>query len=397
MNLFFKMSFNIFLKGSFLLVSLFIFSSNTLAQTFSVGNTSVVFYDSIRNRNIATEIYYPADNPGQNEPVSVGAFPVLVFGHGFLMGWDSYQNFWTEIVPNGYVICFPTTEMGLTPDHQQFGEDLKFLAIQMQNETQDSNSLFFNSLALGTGLIGHSMGGGASFLAAENNSNIHALINFAAAETTPSAISAANGITVPSLIFSGDDDCVAPPADHQNLMYNSLNSDCKTQIKIINGGHCYFADENLTCSFGELFCNAGLNITRQEQQSVTNDFLNLWLDYSLKGNQNAFTVFNDSLQTSNRINYLQQCNNLGLLNLDTSLEIEVFPNPVIEKINLIIPIEHTGGILTMFNMVGHHVYQSLIRNTTKQIDIAGYPNGTYFIVYTKGSIIQYNKIIKMDR
>ena len=118
MNLFFKMSFNIFLKGSFLLVSFFIFSSTTLAQTFSVGNTSVVFYDSIRNRNIATEIYYPADNAGQNEPVSVGAFPVLVFGHGFFMGWDSYQNFWTEIVPNGYVIYFPTTEMGITPDHQ---------------------------------------------------------------------------------------------------------------------------------------------------------------------------------------------------------------------------------------------------------------------------------------
>ena len=397
MNKILKMKFRIDLKSYLVLVSLILISSSIFSQSFNVGHTSVVFYDSVRNRSVTTEIYYPADNPGESEPVSDGDFPVLVFGHGFLMGWESYQNFWTELVPNGYVICFPTTEMGLTPDHLEFGQDLRFIATQMQIETLDNSSIFFNSLAPETGLVGHSMGGGASFLAAENNSNIQTLINFAAAETTPSAISAASNITVPSLIFSGDDDCVAPPADHQNLMYNSLNSDCKTQIKIINGGHCYFADENLTCSFGESFCNAGLNITRQEQQSVTNDFLNLWLDYSLKGNQNAFTVFNDSLQTSNRINYLQQCNNLGLLNLDTSLEIEVFPNPVIEKINLIIPIEHKGGILTMFNLVGHQVYQSLIRNTTKQIDIAGYPNGTYFIVYTKGSIIQYNKIIKMDR
>jgi len=355
-----------------------------------------VFYDSIRNRNITTEIYYPADNAGQNEPVSVGAFPVLVFGHGFLMAWDSYQNFWTEIVPNGYVICFPTTEMGITPDHQQFGEDLKFLATQMQNETQDSTSLFFNSLAPETGLIGHSMGGGASFLAAENNSNIHALVNFAAAETTPSAISAASGITVPSLIFSGDDDCVAPPIDHQNIMYDSLNSNCKTQVKIINGGHCYFADESAACSFGESFCNGSLNITRPEQQAVTNDFLNLWLDYSLKGNQNAFTVFNDSLQTSNRINYLQNCNTVGLPHLDNSVELDIFPNPVIEKLNLFIPIEHINGILTIYNLVGQQVYQSLIINTTNQLDISGYPNGTYFIVYNKGSIIQYNKIIKID-
>lgn len=391
------MKFRIDVKSYLVLVSLILISSSIFSQSFNIGHTSVVFYDSVRNRSVTTEIYYPADNPGEFEPVSDGDFPVLVFGHGFLMGWESYQNFWTELVPNGYVICFPTTEMGLTPDHEQFGQDLRFIATQMQIETLDNSSIFFNSLAPQTGLVGHSMGGGASFLAAENNSNIHTLINFAAAETTPSAISAASNITVPSLIFSGDDDCVAPPADHQNLMYNSLNSDCKTQIKIINGGHCYFADENLTCSFGESFCNSDLNITRQEQQSVTNDFLNLWLDYSLKGNQNAFTVFNDSLQTSNRINYLQQCNNLGVLNLDTSLEIEVFPNPVIEKINLIIPIEHTGGILTMFNLVGHQVYQSLIRNTTNQLDISGYPNGTYSLVYTKGSIKQYNKIIKMDR
>ena len=397
MNLFFKISFNIFLKGSFLLVSLFIFSSTTIAQTFSVGNASVVFYDSIRNRNITTEIYYPADNPRQNEPVSDGDFPVLIFGHGFLMGWDSYQNFWTEIVPNGYVICFPTTEAGIIPDHQQFGKDLKFLARQMQIEAQDSTSLFFNSLAIETGLIGHSMGGGASFLAAENNSNIHALINFAAAETTPSAISAASGITVPSLIFSGEDDCVAPPIDHQNSMYDSLNSECKTQVKIINGGHCYFANNNFNCNLGESFCNGSLNITRSEQQAITKDFLNLWLDYSLKGNQNAFTVFNDSLQNSNRINYLQNCNTVGLPHLDNSVKLNIFPNPVIEKLNLVIPSEHINGILTINNLVGQQVYQNSILSTNTQIDVSGYTNGSYFIKYNKDSTMQYHKIIKIAR
>ena len=390
------MSFNFFLKGSFLLVSLFILSSTTLAQTFSVGNASVVFYDSIRNRNITTEIYYPADNPGQNEPVSDGDFPVLIFGHGFLMGWDSYQNFWTEIVPNGYVICFPTTEAGIIPDHQQFGKDLKFLARQMQIEAQDSTSLFFNSLAIETGLIGHSMGGGASFLAAENNSNIHALINFAAAETNPSAITAANNITVPALIFSGDDDCVTPPIDHQNIMYDSLSSDCKTQVKIINGGHCYFADENTICSFGESFCNENLNITRSEQQEVTNGFLNLWLDYSLKGNQNSFTVFNDSLQNSNRINYLQNCNTVGLLHVENSVEIAIFPNPVIEKLNLVILIENINGILTINNLFGQQVYKGSISSTNTQIDVSSYTSGPYFIKYAKDSIIQYSKIIKID-
>ena len=390
------MSLTYFPKSSLLLFSLFICSSTTLAQTFSIGNTSAVYYDSIRNRNIATEIYYPADNPGLDKPVSPGAFPVLVFGHGFLMAWDAYENFWTEIVPNGYVICFPTTEMGITPNHQQFSEDLKFLATQMQIEAQDSTSLFFNSLATETGFIGHSMGGGVTFLAAENNSNVHALINFAAAETNPSAISAASGINVPSLIFSGDDDCVAPPIDHQNIMYDSLNSACKTQVKIINGGHCYFANNNFNCNLGESFCNGNLNITRAEQQAVTNDFLNLWLDYSLKGDQNAFNVFNDSLQASNRINYLQNCNTVGLLHSDNSVELDIFPNPAIEKLDLVIPLEHINGILTIFNIAGQKMSQHSILSTNTQIHVSGYPSGSYYIKYTKDSFVKYNKIVKID-
>ena len=387
----FKINFKIYIA----LVSLIFISSNIFAQAFNIGHTSIEFYDSVRDRNITTEIYYPADNSGENEPVSVGDFPVLVFGYGFLMGWDSYQNFWTEIVPNGYVICFPTTEMGLSPDHQEFGQDLKFLVTQMQVETQDNSSIFFNSLAPETGLIGHSMGGGASFLAAENNSNIHTLINFAAAETNPSAISVAKNITVPSLIFSGDEDCVAPPIEHQNIMYDSLNSDCKTQVKITNGGHCYFAEENSACSFGESFCNGNVSITRIEQQEITNDFLILWLDYSLKGNNNAFTVFNDSLLTSNRISYIQNCNNVGLANLENSVEIEIFPNPVIEKLNLRIPIEQINGILTITNLIGQQVYQSPIISTNTQIDVSAYTNGPYFISYNKDSIMRYSKIIKI--
>ena len=287
--------------------------------------------------------------------------------------------------------------MSITPDHQQFGQDIKFIVSQMQIESQDSNSLFFNSLATETGAMGHSMGGGASFLAAENNTNVHALINFAAAETTPSAISAASGITVPSLIFSGDDDCVAPPIDHQNIMYDSLNSNCKTQIKIINGGHCYFADNNLNCNLGESFCNGNLNITRPEQQAVMNDFLNLWLEYSLKGNQNAFTVFNDSLQNSNRISYLQYCNSLELPHLDNFIELNVFPNPVIEILNLKVPIEYLNGILTINNLMGQQIYQKSILTTNTHIDLSSYTNGTYFINYNKGSFMHCGKIIKIDR
>jgi len=378
----------------YLVVVLIICSSNIFAQTYNIGHISTDFYDNARNRNIATEIYYPSDTNGDNVPISLGNFPIIVFGHGFLMSWDSYDNFWNSLVPEGYILCFPTTEMGFAPNHQFFAEDLSFIATKMQMESQNSSSIFYNSVLPKTGILGHSMGGGASFLAAENNPNINTLVNFAAAETNPSAILAASNITIPSLIFSGEDDCVAPPVSHQNILFDSLNSNCKTQINIISGGHCYFANENVLCSFGESSCNPNLNL-RSEQQSVTNDFLKIWLNFSLKSDQNSFTIFNDSLQYSNRITYSQYCNGTGIVSQNKVDEINIYPNPVTEILNLDIPLEFINGKLVLLNMFGQELHKEIITNKLTKINLSNFESGNYFIFLKNEAVVKKNKIIKV--
>jgi dienelactone hydrolase len=378
----------------FIIISLFIISTNSMAQSFNIGHTTITYRDSSRSRNISTEIYYPGISTGQNVAVDSGSFPVLIFGHGFLMSWNAYQNFWTELVPKGYVMCFPTTEMSISPNHGAFGLDLEFLAAQMQNENLDSTSLFFNSLALETALMGHSMGGGASFLAAENNTTISALVNFAAAETTPSAIAAALNVNVPSLVFSGDDDCVAPTNTNQTLMYDSLSPICKTHIRIINGGHCYFANNNFNCNLGESFCNPTLNISRAQQQSVTFDFLNPWLAYSLKGDTSAWTRFNDSLQNSFRINSSRRCNITSVQELHVDSEIKLYPNPASNQINLAITEEQRGGRLQIYNVLGKKLHEHLIKKDNVQIDVSHLPTGTYLVLISKEGYLYSTKFIK---
>lgn len=282
--------------------------TNIVANNLNIGHTSIVFYDDIRDRNIETQIYYPATAVGDNTNVLPGNYPVIIFGHGFLMDWESYQNYWEALVPEGYIICFPTTEMSITPSHENFGKDLKVLASQMQNQSEDENSIFYNSLLPKTAIMGHSMGGGASFLAAENNPLISTLVNFASAETMPSAISSAFNVTIPSLIFSGENDCIAPAFENQDNMYNNLASPCKTQIKVINGNHCNFANPNFNCDLGESFCSSDSSISREQQQQITSDFLKLWLEYTLYDNQNSWNTFNNQLQTSALINFNQSCN-----------------------------------------------------------------------------------------
>ncbi|PHR42724.1 MAG: hypothetical protein COA32_17120 [Fluviicola sp.] len=312
--------------------SLFI-TLSMLGQNYPIGHTTIVFEDPNRgNREIETEIYYPATAAGDDTPGAIGQFPVIVFGHGFVMAWSAYENLWEEFVSRGYIMAFPRTEgNAFSTDHQEFGWDLQFLVTAIQDEGDDPVSVLHELVSSETALMGHSMGGGASFLAADSlvtngNTNLKTLIGLAPAESSTngvSSIASATQITLPSLILSGVQDGVTPPVDHHIPMYDNLASDCKTIIHVIGGAHCYFANPNTACDFGESTSSSGISITRQEQHEVTFDFVNLWLDYTLKSDCNDFSTFSDSLSNSPRINYDQVCN-VSITTIDTSVTSSTF-------------------------------------------------------------------------
>lgn len=342
---------------------------NAIAQVFPIGHTQITYTDPARGgRSIQTEIYYPATSAGEGSLVATGAFPVIVFGHGFVMTWDAYQNFWDDLVPQGYILVFPRTEGSISPNHGEFGKDLAFLVTKLQAESSSNpSSLFYNHVNLKSAIMGHSMGGGSSFLAAENNSVITTMVSFAAANTTPSSITAAQNVTVPALVFSGQNDCVAPPNVHQQKMYDSLASSCKAFISVLGGAHCEFANNNFNCNFGQSTCSPSPTITRAQQQDVTSDFLKLWLAYYLKDDCTARTLFNDSLVASSRINYQRSC--------------AVYTNPVITQ---------SGAVLQSTPAATYQWYLNgtAIPGATAQTYTFSSP-GNYYVEVTYGDNCPY--------
>ena len=288
-----------------LLVYLFIAASSSLFAQFSVGHRTITFNDPTRTggfgsgggagRQIQTEIYYPATTAGNNVAIASGSFPVIVFGHGFAMSWDAYQNIWEHYAALGYILAFARTEGSLipAPSHNDFGFDLRLIGEKMSAENANSGSPFFQSMNGNTAIMGHSMGGGATILAAANNPNIKAIVGLAPAETNPSAIAAAPNVSVPALIFSGSSDGVTPPVDHHIPIYNGLVSSCKTFVSIIGGAHCYYANTNFNCDFGEATTSTGISITRAQQQARTYSILDPWLEYMLKDSCDAYTLFSN--------------------------------------------------------------------------------------------------------
>lgn len=289
------------------LLSLCLFSLVAEAQPFAIGERSLTLFDADRNRSIPTQVRYPALSNGANAPFAEGEFPLLVFGHGFLMTTDAYANIWEQFVPLGYIVALPTTEGGILPDHAAFGLDLAFVVSGIQAAGTDAGSPFLGHVAQASALMGHSMGGGASFLAAAGNSSVTTVVNLAAAETNPSAVAACADVLVPTLMFAGSNDCVTPIPQHTAPMYQALATPCRAFINISGAGHCYFAESNFNCSLGEITCSPAPSITRPQQHDVVNDFATLWLNHFLKGDDEAWGVLIDSMATTNRASCESSC------------------------------------------------------------------------------------------
>jgi len=362
-----------------LLLVLLCFSTVVDAQDFPIGKRTENFTDPTRsNRPVPTEIYYPAISTGINTAIADGEFPLIVFAHGFLMSYTSYENISDFFVPKGYIVAFCNTENSPFPSHSNYGLDLKFIAEKLVNELNESAGSFWqNKLSGKKSVMGHSMGGGASMLAASGNSIFDLVVGLAPAENGSSATSAAT-INAPLLIFAGSEDIITAPATQNFPIYNAaVNSSCRTYINISGGGHCYFANPNLTCETVE----ATPSISRAQQHAVVEDFSLAYFETFLKNNSSGWHALLDSLNSSNRIESEHSCGlNILSVGQDLSNDFTVFPNPV----DNILHIKNAGEqirAISLFDVNGKkHVYSSFTNNEDVYLlNLSQVISGVYFL------------------
>ena len=229
-------------------------------------------------------LYYPALAAEQNADIDpqAGPCPGISFGHGFTVDPDKYSSTFAHLASWGYVVIASRSEGGFWfPNHQNFANDLRHCLTWLVEQSDDPGSFlhtFIDADALG--LSGHSMGGGASILAASADSRVKAVANLAAAETRTSAIDAISSVAVPVSLIAGSADSITPVGSHGQLMYNNGNE--PKQLPIITGAyHCGFLDSNI------LFCDSG-SISRSQQLAITRHLLTAFFELHLK---NDFTAW----------------------------------------------------------------------------------------------------------
>jgi dienelactone hydrolase len=299
----------------------FIFTTIAFAQ-LPVGHMSINFKDASRSggytisggiampgtgRTIGTEVYYPATVAGNNQPVATGQFPIVVFGHGFAMTYDNYDNVYNRLASLGYIVLLPRTESGIfpTPVHADFGLDLKLLANQGMAlntiNTPTALATFNGKVIQKSAVGGHSMGAGCSFLAASGNNTVTCVFNFAAATSnnTPNSIASASLVTVPTLVISGQLDSVADSLV-QNSHYNSTAATKKFHVIIKDVTHCDFGNGTSgTCTIGQAACGntiCNMNLFRRYMT-----YVEPFLDHQLKGICLKGKQFMDTIQSPSSV------------------------------------------------------------------------------------------------
>ena len=233
-------------------------------------------------RSYQATLYYPAAAPGGlNAPLDPGAmpYPAIAFGHGYLQSVSSYASTLSHLASWGFIVIAPSSESGLFPNHSRFADDLRDSLTWLTWENEIITSFLFGGVDTANfGVSGHSMGGGASLLAASRDDRIRAVANLAAAETNPSAITAAASITRPVQLIAGDEDAITPPGNHQIPMYAAANP--ARQLPVIQGGwHCGFQDSSFPIG-----CDSG-SLPRAEQLAETRQLLTTWFLLYLRGEE----------------------------------------------------------------------------------------------------------------
>ena len=313
---------------------LVVFAFFVVAFSFAqgLGHTTLTFTDATRNnRSIPCEVYYPALSAGDNiaalDPafLALTGYPAIAVGHGFVIGAANYSLIAEQLIPFGFVVALVNTETGFSPSHENFGLDLAFVTHALQQESQNSTSILYNIVNQEKeAIIGHSMGGGAAWLAAASDPLIDALVGLAPAETNPSAIAAAVSVNCNTLVFSGSEDAVTPPADNHQPIFDGTNG-CKTFVSLTGGSHCGFIDSGTLCDFGEPL---GGSLPRADQQEAYLTLMTAWLRYFLNA-ECVEALYTDYVTSHSFVSAdpLATCMLCGNIEDSNKIGMRLMPNP----------------------------------------------------------------------
>lgn len=202
---------------------------------------------------------------------------------------------------------------------------------------------------------GWSMGGGGAQLAAVQDNSVKGVVALCPWLPNPSL-----NHDSPVLIFSGQNDAVAPPAQHADIHYNvTPNTTDKLLFEVANGDHSVANTPN------------GGN-------GAVGKIALSWLKLYVEENDCYCPLLTDALlvdpPAASKVESSFECEFLSTP--DNQFNIAYFPNPVREF--LTVNIQEVADY-NVYSAVGQLLLSGVLHRETNQIDFSHFENGVYFL------------------
>ena len=269
------------LAASVLLAPSLAHASTSEPGPFAVAQRNVTV-SRTNGSTFAAQVRYPATATTGGSPFDPAAAPApaFTFGHGFLTPVDRYDSTLDHLASHGYIVIATTSGGELFPNHANYAADMRHCLTYLETQAATKGSWLAGAVDAGAfGVGGHSMGGGASMLAAAADARIRCSVTYAGAETNPSAAAAALSVQWPAAFLVGSDDAIVAPATTED-QYDGCDAPRRFQT-IAGGSHCGFLDSPI------IACDSG-SITREEQLAKTRELTLAFLDAHLRRDADAF-------------------------------------------------------------------------------------------------------------
>ena len=354
---------------------------------------------SLSSPSVSAKVYFPVDVGGAATP-AVGHWPVISFGHGFNIGYLNYENILQHLASWGFIIVNPDVQNGFAVDHLEFAKQLKACILWAQAGNSDTTSILFDRVDMNSGSMGHSMGGGATYLLPSVFPGVTAICGLTPAETTPSAVDALDSVSVPVQVISGSADNVASESTNQQPMYDNISSP-KQWVSLTGAGHCRFTDGPTICDL----VSAPGSLSNSETQNLTKRYATAFFSYYLAGDSSMLPFLcGDSVLADSMAGLIVPQTNISACSLilerkidrpQSGLSISTLPE------SIQIDFEHEGqtekAMIECFTMSGKRVFQREIQLTLGknmvQIETHSLPKGILFLKMSKKDRVWFGKII----
>ena len=192
------------------------------AGPFAVATTTVASGSGFGGGTI----YYPTNT-------TEGPFAAIVVAPGFTET-QSNVNWWgPRLASHGFVVITINTNSTSDQPASRATQMIAALNRVVTLSQTSGNPIFGKVDPNRRGVMGHSMGGGGTLIAARDNPSLKAAIPFAPWNSSTTNFS---GIQVPTMIIACENDSIAQVSSHASPFYNSLTDAIKKAFLEIAGG-----------------------------------------------------------------------------------------------------------------------------------------------------------------